>query len=398
MRLLPAQKINPGDRTPIAREERVGELRFKVHKFTPRPRPEAVGNVAIFPHFCEFGSEFVASMYCLPFLMNGRYQGKYSVVMGWHGRAYLYRHLVDEFWELDEGHMHLREHTRCFHHESVNLKRAEKAVARYGTVVNTPYEYGVMAVQKKLAKCQKAGCGGSVGVLSNGNQRCVKCRTYYAPPGFYNYIADVKERAVWVPSPSDEKRRVAERFLKPNSVGVTARNRKCYGRNLPADFYKRLLEQLIDSGYDPVWLGERSTTLECPLPGVTDFSRTPEANDLETTLALVSGMKFTLQFWTASTRLAGVMGTPYLLFESPDQIYGNGQEGIRMSLCSRGPKKLVLAHYKSVVEDQDTALAHVSQAVAEMEAGDYRDIIGLVESEQAIEQLRQGNVLRIGAS
>jgi len=92
-----------------------------------------------------------------------------------------------------------------------------------------------------------------------------------------------------------------------------------------------------------------------------------------------------VQFWTASTRLAGIMGTPFLLFESPEQICASysglmsAQEGKRLELCSFGPKKIVLAHYHSVVEDNDTALELVERAVGEMKENNYDEIIGMVE-------------------
>jgi hypothetical protein len=72
------------------------------------------------------------------------------------------------------------------------------------------------------------------------------------------------------------------------------------------------------------------------------------------------------------------------VFESPDQIYDTnmvGHEGFRMYLCTRGPKKLVLAHYKTVVENQDAALALAAQAITAVEQGDYSDIIGLCEQD-----------------
>ena len=73
----------------------------------------------------------------------------------------------------------------------------------------------------------------------------------------------------------------------------------------------------------------------------------PNARDLEQTLAIVCGCEFPVQFWTASTRLAGVMGVPYLLFESPDQIWGQGQEGYRRNLCDLWAKQtLYIALFK----------------------------------------------------
>jgi hypothetical protein len=58
MKLLPGKVFNPGDKTIVSREERMENIQFTVHKFTPRVRPENPDNVAIFSHFSEFGSEF----------------------------------------------------------------------------------------------------------------------------------------------------------------------------------------------------------------------------------------------------------------------------------------------------------------------------------------------------
>jgi hypothetical protein len=80
----------------------------------------------------------------------------------------------------------------------------------------------------------------------------------------------------------------------------------------------------------------------------------PESRDLELVLAIISHLKFTVQFWTASTRLASAMKVPWLLFESPNQIVGNGQEGIRIALTTdEDKKKLVLSNYFNVLENQE---------------------------------------------
>jgi hypothetical protein len=98
-------------------------------------------------------------------------------------------------------------------------------------------------------------------------------------------------------------------------------------------------------------------------------------------------MEFTIQFWTASTRLAGAVGTPFILFESPDQIWGNGQEGMRLHLTSKGPKKLVIAHYRSVLEDNTKALEIAEAAIRDVGDGDYSTILGMVEDENAIRNM-----------
>ena len=105
-----------------------------------------------------------------------------------------------------------------------------------------------------------------------------------------------------------------------------------------------------------------------------------EQRDLETTLAIISQLKFTVQFWTASTRLSAMVGVPYILFESPDQVWGNGQEGYRLELITRGgPRKLVANHYLNVLNNHEAGLDILERSVREVEAGDYSDMIGLVD-------------------
>ena len=86
----------------------------------------------------------------------------------------------------------------------------------------------------------------------------------------------------------------------------------------------------------------------CPISQIlADYLK---LRDLELTLAIISQLSFTVQFWTASTRFASAMGTPWLLFESPDQICGNGQEGKRIALTSDpNKKKLVVSQFFNVL-------------------------------------------------
>ncbi len=391
LKLFDGKQFGVGDRTVVDAEERIEKVQFTVHKFTPRSRPKNPANTIIFPHFSEFGSEIVEVLYLLPAALNGECQGKYSIVMGWHGRGYLYRHLVDEFWELKEEHQHLREYCRAFHHTSKNLKKLEKEAAKVGRLYDLN-RYGIMCLQPKIELCD---CGGQYEDIGN-RQICNRCSRGYHPVGIYHKVKEAKENAVWVPRPSEERLEYVDKYLKPNAVGITARHRKCYGRNLPPEFYERLIYMLEDMGYNPVWIGEKETTLPCPFDRIPDFSRSEDAKDLETTLALVSKLKFTVQFWTASTRLAGLMGVPYILFESPDQIFLNGQEGYRMNLCSRSLYKLVISHYRSVLENQTFGLKLVKKAIREMENNDYNDMIGLVEDVDVVKKIRQDNLKRIG--
>lgn len=394
--LLPAKYRNPGDKKEIDSEKDISNIQFNIYKFTNRARPENTSNVVIFPNFSEFGSELIQTCYTMPKMLNSTYQGKYSIAIGWYGRAYLYKHLVDEFWEIKEEHQYLREYCRCFHHESKNLKLVEKAVKKFGHVV-LPNDHAIGILYPRLNVCPVKNCGGQI-IYADNNQICIRCHAHLPPVGIYNDITNAKKKAVWLSKPSNDKiEYVKNKYLKPRSVGITARSRTCYGRNLPIDFYEKLIKYLENMGYNPIWIGEKETTLRSPYSHIIDYCTTEDARDLEMTLALVSQLEFTIQFWTASTRLAGLVGTPYIVFESPDQLYGNGHEGYRLNLCTKNNNgKVVLSHYVNVVEDHNTAINLVGRAINEIKNNNFEDIIGMVESDYVTSAMRKENLARIG--
>jgi hypothetical protein len=90
-----------------------------------------------------------------------------------------------------------------------------------------------------------------------------------------------------------------------------------------------------------------------------------------------------------------MMGVPYLLFESPEQIWGQGQEGIRRNLCDFGPRKLSINHYLNVYQDNAKGLEIVKNCISEMERGNFEDHIGLVE-ETIVSKMREENKQRVG--
>jgi len=177
-----------------------------------------------------------------------------------------------------------------------------------------------------------------------------------------------------IPKPSAQAMQWAEAMIPENAVLVFARNRKTYGRNLTPDFYAKLLRLLRDKGLTPVWCGEKVSSHRCPLPDVIDCSGCP---DLEKVFALVCRAKFTVQFFTASSRLAGMMGKPYVLFETPDQLYltldskRHGQEGKRQLLTTFGPSKIVIADFLTVLEHPAQALQVCDTVFDEVLSGDY---------------------------
>ena len=390
--ILKSHPRNPGDKTSLSKEECFEEVGFRIHKFSARPRPSDKQRINVICCFSEFGCETVGVIYCIPRIIRD-HPSDYRIVVGWAGREYLYRHLADEFWEMNENHMWLREYARAFHHESKNLARVEKALASYGRVVPSSY-LGNIAISAKCFDCLFFYNT----VYANGRYEkntCIRCGSKNLLSPIFGDVAYWKPRALRLPRPSEDKLESVKKHLKPRSVGVFARARKCYGRNLQPEFYEGLVSLLRGRGYEPIWLGERESTLACPVPDVVDFSRMDEARDLESTLAIISQCDFTVQFWTASTRLAGLMGVPYLLFESPDQIWGNGQEGIRRNLCDFGKRKLSINHYLNVYRDNASGLKIVEECIGEMESGNYEDHMGLVDS-SVVESMKQDNARRVG--
>lgn len=372
MKLVKTHRRNPGDGKPVAKEEMIPEIKFQKHKFNNRSVPSDKNRVLIITCFSEFGCESIALMYCIPKIMQS-YPGAYVICVGWHGREYLYRHLVDEYWELNEEFQWLREFTSAFRHSSKNLDQLEESLGEYGKVYKG-VSMGHVCLGNTCKDCTHFW----------GDERedavCPKCQSNLINRSLLADIHHYKKSAVQIPKPSVEAQEQASKYLKPNSIGIFARGRVMYGRNLRSEFYVKMIERLEGQGYNPIWLGEKQSVLPCPVPHITDFSRLPESRNLELTLAIISQLKFTIQFWTASTRFASMMNVPWLLFESPDQIVGNGQEGKRIVLTTEyDKKKLVLSQYHNVMEKEEEALDLVDLAIKEMNQGNWNDMIGLVD-------------------
>lgn len=384
---------NPGDQKHFVVEEKIEDIKFNIFKINNRVRPSDARQVLIICCFSEFGCETVGALYCIPRIMRD-HPGKYKIIVGWYGREYIYRHLADEFWEIKPEHMWLREHARAFHHESKNLKNIEENLESFGVVVPSAY-LGRIAISAKCFDCRLFY--GTVYLDGRYEKNtCPQCNSTSILNPILGDVNYWKQRAVRIPPPDEKKLDYVKKYLGKNPVGVFARGRKCYGRNLQPEFYVGLINLLRSLNYEPIWLGEKVSTIPCPVSDVVDFSRMDESKDLETTFAIIKQCKFTIQFWTASSRLAGMMGVPYLLFESPDQIWGKGQEGIRRNLCDFGPRKLSINHYLNVYQNNEKGLDVVNQCIKEMESGNYEDTIGLVDNEDVVRNMKEENKKRIG--
>lgn len=388
MPLIFVKNIGKFSKNTKTLEKKIDQVFFKVYKFNSRPKPNKKDNIVLISCFSEFGCETLGCMYCVPRLLR-QFPGKYVIAVGWHGREYLYRHLVDEFWEIDESFMWLRDYTRAFHHVSRNLKNLEESLTNYGTVVPAA------ALGKYLVSNMCRTCGKSWQEWRKLTDKCPVCGSTVLVKSVLTDIATYKPHAKKIPRPNQKIIDWAKSFVKPKTVGIFARARKTYGRNLDANFYIELIKLLENKGYNIIWLGEKQNTLPCPVDHVFDFSRSEYAKDLEKTLAIICQLDFTVQFWTASTRLSGMMGVPFLLFESPEQIYSSfsglmsAQEGKRLELTTFGSKKIVISHYYSVMENPQEALNLVDRAILEMNDQNWNDIIGLVEDKDFLDTIKK---------
>lgn len=387
MKLIKHKNRDACSGSVIEAERILDTITFDKFKFNHRSPPGDKNKIILITCFSEFGVESVALMYSIPQVIQ-IFRHKfgsdcYFICVGWHGRDYLYRHLVDEYWAVKEEYQWLREYSMAFRSTSKNIARLEKSLKSYGTL----YEGQNMGAFYISNLCRT--CGHSWG-KTRSEQRCdcPKCNSSDVRRGMIHDIQASKKVMVRIPLPSEDSLRRVEKYLRPNSVGIFARNRACYGRNLGKDFYSNLILFLKFCGYNPVWLGERQSTLPCPVDDIVDFRSTEDANNLELTLALVSKLKFTVQFWTASTRLASVVGTPWILFESPDQIVGSGQEGVRIAMTTDyNKKKIVLADYNEVAENNAAAMPFLNTAIQEMNMNNWDTIIGPVKERSAVEAM-----------
>lgn len=380
MKLIKAYRRNPGDGKPVAKEELISDIKFHKHKFNNRSQPSDKNRILFITCFSEFGCESLGILYCIPRILE-KYPGMYVICVGWFGRQYLYQHLADEYWELDESHQWLREYVTAFNNTSKNLSKLEESLSQIGHIYRC-VSMGKICLGNTCRDCQNFWGD------DKENIPCPECGSFNIERSLLSDISHHKKNAVPIPKPGIVTMDRARQYLKPNSVGIFARGRIMYGRNLRPEFYVKLINLLELQGYNPIWLGEKQSVLPCPVDHITDFSRLPESRDLELTLALISQLKFTIQFWTASTRLASMVNIPWILFESPDQIVGNGQEGKRIALTTEAnKKKLVLCGYHNVMENEDAALQLVKRSIYEMQENCWEDIVGLVNQPEIVQAM-----------
>jgi len=378
MKLLLGCDYASGSRTRMTPECRLDSISFNVHKLNNRERPTDKQRIIIVPSFWEFGVETLGMSYCLPQIIH-RNPNCYIVVAGWHGRSFLYSKIADEYWEIKESYQWLREYSDAFRNESRNISKLELKLQAYGRVVQGS-EFSQMCVEYVCVECKNSFVS-----QNHIDTKCSKCNGTNLIKPLFGDLSSNKKRFISIPEISQEKKNSISKYISGKAVGIFARNRIRYGRNLSISFYQRLINIIKDMGYQPIWMGEKQSVYPCPDKSIVDFTTCSESNDLECTLALLEKCSFTMQYYTASTRLAAMVKTPWILFESADQLVGNGQEGMRIILTTdQDKKKIVVTNFQKLIENESEGISLSSLAVKELMSGNFETIIGMVDNESLV--------------
>jgi hypothetical protein len=368
-----------GDYKLTKKEKILKNINFKKIIFN---KPKGNNNNLIVCCFSEFGCETVGIHYILPRIRQNN-PDKRIIVVGWVGRSFLYSHLADEFWEIDADLMWLKDYSRAFHHESKNIKWVEKHLKKFGEVI-TSIELGNIALIGKCRSCKNVF--GSDRVYKN----CEHCNSDDLELSLFSDTPNTRNTYKSISYPRLSKIKKAGKIIKENTVALFVRGRNVYGRNFTPEQYYLIVSDLIKSGYNVLWLGEKYTTFD--LKG--DFGdkfynlcNHPDFNDIEFVLAALTHCKFSLQFWTASTRLAAMINLPYVLVESPDQIVGRGQEGTRLILTTKDEenKKIIFCNHLNVVENFWDFRGLLKNSIFNFVVNrDFTDVIGMVDNFETV--------------
>ena len=371
------------DGKEFVQEQKLKKIEFHRHVYNKYKKNKTLFIFAL----VEFGCEWLIPHYLLPKIVK-RNKDKNIVVVGWYGREFLYKHLVDEFWEFSENCMGLRETVRALHHHSKTIKKLELYLKNFGDVLPSHF-LGNMLMEAKCLECGKTF--GS----RDARQVCPVCFKQNIRQSFFSAPENNRKHFVPLPKPPIAALEWAEKNKMPRMVGIFARARKAYGRNLSKEFYVDLIRDLQTKGFNPVWMGEKQSVYPCPVDDILDLTETPDSRNLENIIAFLRHFEFTIQFWTASTRLSLAANCPFLLVESPDQLFGAGQEGLRLRLLSvkSTKQKIVLCNYKKVCENMNQFNSIIHEGIDELCRSDTSFKIGLVDDPDYVQNLidRQNN-------
>lgn len=357
------------DGAPFVKEKKLPHIKFHKNIYKKRDLP-----TLFMIGFVEFGCESFFPLYVLPNIVRDNPHFK-VIFVGWSGREYLYKHIVDEYWELDSCFMYLRNTARAMSHESFNLKQVEVYLSRIGTVIKSDV-VGNNLIEYMCLDCfYKSGSTKHI-------KGCPACGLTKIRQSLLSNPVDLRNKLYPLPELKEEKIENIKAIMPKKAVAVFARKRDSYGRNLDKNFYLRLIDLLKEMGYNPVWIGEKNSSLECPDSEILDFTSCIESKDLEKVISLVSLCEFSIQFWTASTRISLISNTKFFLVECPDQIYGNGQEGIRLNIFNRyeTPYKLFLCNYNKFIENLNVTFTLLKKSLIEfVNQNNYEDTTDMTD-------------------
>ena len=337
--------LNSTNTTLITQRETIAEqvvFHKHIHNINSKNKP-----VLIVCFLVEFGCESLLPHYFInKFLQD--YKAYHLVAVGWYGRSFFYEKF-DEFWELDQEFMYMRDYCLAFSHVGRNIKNIEKCLKKYGVV----YPSNALGNIFHHKKCKK--CGHKTLPMSD-KVKCAKCSSDDLEPSLLENPQVGKQQYFKLNLDLSKYENFLNSVIKSDKViGIFARNRVTYGRNLPIEFYKKFIDVLLKKGYQILWLGERQSVHACPNTEIFDFTTTSYADDVGACLALVGKCKATFQAWTASTRFAQLMDIPYCLVESNDQINGKGHEGKRLILLTpdMNKKKIIISNFDNSKKNLD---------------------------------------------
>jgi hypothetical protein len=297
----------------------------------------------------EFGCESLLPHYYLPHHIK-QYSNYHRIAVGWRGRKLFYQDF-DEFWEIKDEYMFLRDYCLAFSTSSKNIRNLEISLKNYGDVIPAKL-LGNRFHEKSCQKC------GNKELPFTPNIQCSKCRSTKFYPSLLENPEFGKREYTALKFDFAKYQDFVSKNVKEKTIAIFARNRTTYGRNLPEKFYIDFISKVRSKKYNVIWLGEKQSTLKCPLPDVFDFTQSEFADDVEACLALVSRCIGTFQAWTASTRFSQILDIPFCLIESTDQISGRGHEGKRLELLTMNmnKSKIIISNYLNSVKNLDEFL------------------------------------------
>ena len=326
-------------RTDDSPLEKVTFNRFVIHENDGKP-------VLFLSSLIEFGCESLLPHYFLDDFKR-TYSQFHTIAITWSGRKCLYQNHMDEIWELDDNFQYLRDMSLAFHAIGKNIGNIEKSLLKYGKVLQSKF------IANKFLETYCFSCGHFF-PSQYCAEKCERCSSTNLKQSMICNPEAHKINYSPLKLNLDKYKHMLNCFKKDQKyIGIFARHRKTYGRNLPKSFYIDLIEKLKRKNYEVVWLGEKQNTLECPSTVSFDLTKSEFANDVAACVAMVSKCHATFQAWTASTRFSMWAERPFFLVESRDQVNGKGHEGKRIKLLDNNKvfnKIFVYNYYDANIE------------------------------------------------